>query len=243
MWAGRLPLRANETDALAVATPISENVGHGVAITANRGQMIAKMFLTAPIEVPLVKSCRQAEVRHRGCFKRRLLPRHSASPPRPHEVQTSIPTDCGSRPAASIMRRNSLNLANAAWWRGIVLDPAISPFGNSRHRPVVMSAIPHRRMPRCRARIDTRVVDRVVHAFERDMLVFPERAHHSHLLLGSASTVVEILLQTDEFDLVPADTDAQSEPPFGQDVEACRLFSRSAQVWRSGHDQHAGRQR
>jgi transposase len=45
---------------------LSENVGHRLAITANCGQMIAEVFLTAAIEVPLMKSRRQAKVRYPG---------------------------------------------------------------------------------------------------------------------------------------------------------------------------------
>jgi hypothetical protein len=44
--------------------PVSQNVGHRIVITANRGQMIAEILLTAAIEVPLMEGCRQAEMRH-----------------------------------------------------------------------------------------------------------------------------------------------------------------------------------
>jgi hypothetical protein len=74
------------------------------------------------------------------------------------------------------------------------------------------------------------------------MLVFPERPHHLHLLLGSASTVVEILVQTDELDLVPTDADPPPEPPFAQHVQTCRLF-RDQRGLALCHDQDAGGER
>lgn len=40
----------------------SKNVGHRVAIATNCGQMVAETVLTTAIEVPLVESCRQAEM-------------------------------------------------------------------------------------------------------------------------------------------------------------------------------------
>jgi hypothetical protein len=46
--------------------PVSQNVGHRIVITTNRGQMIAEILLTAAIEVPLMEGCRQAEMRHPG---------------------------------------------------------------------------------------------------------------------------------------------------------------------------------
>jgi hypothetical protein len=40
-------------------------------ITANRGQMIAEILLTAAIEVPLLEGCRQAEMRDPGGLSER----------------------------------------------------------------------------------------------------------------------------------------------------------------------------
>ena len=51
-------------------------------------------------------------------------------------------------------------------------DPTIAPFGDPRQRLLVMSAIPHGQMSRCRPRIDARVIDRVILAVERYMLFF-----------------------------------------------------------------------
>ena len=55
-----------EGGACTAASFLSQNVGHRVVITANRGQMIAEILLTAAIEVPLMEGCRQAEMRHPG---------------------------------------------------------------------------------------------------------------------------------------------------------------------------------
>jgi hypothetical protein len=70
------------------------------------------------------------------------------------------------------------------------------------------------------------------------MLLFPERPHNRHLLFGSAATVPEILIQTDELDLVPADANAQPEPPFAQHVQTRCLF-RDQHGLALRHDQDA----
>ena len=49
-------------DPLLRRTLILKNVSYCVAITANGGQMIAKIFLTTAIEVALVEGRRQAKM-------------------------------------------------------------------------------------------------------------------------------------------------------------------------------------
>jgi hypothetical protein len=56
------------------------------------------------------------------------------------------------------------------------------------------------------------------------MLLLPERPHNRHLLLGSAAAVSEILIETDELDLVPPDANAQPEPPLAQHIQTRCLF-------------------
>ena len=41
----------------------------------------------------------------------------------------------------------------------------------------------------------------------------PQFLHDLNLLLGAAAAIVEILVEPDEFDLVPADPDAEAKAP------------------------------
>ena len=51
------------------------------------------------------------------------------------------------------------------------------------------------------------------------MRLGPQRLHHLDLLLGAAAAIVEILVEADELDLVPADPDPEPEPAAAQHVE------------------------
>src|SRR5258706_12684843 len=82
-----------------------------------------------------------------------------------------------------------------------------------------MPAVPYRQIPRGGPRIDARVVDRVVLSFERNVFLFPKRAHDRHMLLGSAAAVSEILVQTDELHFVPSHTDGKPEPSLAQHIQ------------------------
>jgi hypothetical protein len=114
-----------------------------------------------------------------------------------------------------------------------------SPFGDARQSVFVVAAIPERDAPRSRARVDAGVVDGVVLALEGHVRLRPERLHDLRLFLRPAATVVEILVQGGEFNLVPADADAQAEAAAGQHVEAGRLL-RDQRGLALGDDQHAG---
>ena len=52
----------------------------------------------------------------------------------------------------------------------------------------------------------------------------PQRLHDLDLLLGAAAAIVEILVETDELDLVPPDPDPEPEPAAAQYVERGRLL-------------------
>jgi hypothetical protein len=75
-----------------------------------------------------------------------------------------------------------------------------------------MATEPYRHTPRRRPRIDPGIVDRVIPSFECDVLLRPQRLHHLDLLLRPSAAVAEILVQTKELDLVPADADSETEP-------------------------------
>src|SRR5689334_24559166 len=61
-------------------------------------------------------------------------------------------------------------------------------------------------------------------AVEFDVLVRPQCLHHPYLFGRALAAVVEILVEATEFDLVPADADAQAESPATQHVERGRLL-------------------
>src|SRR5216683_1683080 len=87
-----------------------------------------------------------------------------------------------------------------------------------------MTAIPDRHAARNRARVDAGVVDMVEFAGEADMRLGPQGLHDSHLLGRALAAVVEILVEADELDLVPADADPEPEPADRQLVERGRLL-------------------
>ena len=105
-----------------------------------------------------------------------------------------------------------------------------------------MSTIPYRHAPGGRTRIDARIVDRVVLALERHMRLRPQRLHHLHLLFRPPAAVMEILVEADELDLVPADADAKAEacrrtarpgtPPASPPARSAAVAG-SARRWRS----------
>src|SRR5205823_2064123 len=102
--------------------------------------------------------------------------------------------------------------------------PAAAPFDGALHRPPGVPAIPERHLARGRARVDPGILDRVPLPLERDMRLLPQRPHEFDLLLRAAAAIVKILVEAGEFDLVPADPDAEPEAPARQDIEACRLL-------------------
>ena len=120
-----------------------------------------------------------------------------------------------------------------------VRHPAVAPLGDARQRQVVMSAIPYRHATGRRTRIDPRVVDRVVLALERHMRVRPQRLHHLHLLFRPPAAVLEVLIEADVFDLVPADADTEAEASAAQHVQARGLL-RHQHGLPLRQDQHAG---
>ena len=87
-----------------------------------------------------------------------------------------------------------------------------------------MAAVPDRHPAGRRARVDAGVLDCVEFARKGDVRLGPQRLHDAHLLLRAAAAVVEILVEPGKLDLVPADPDAEPEPPARQYVEACRLL-------------------
>jgi hypothetical protein len=69
----------------------------------------------------------------------------------------------------------------------------------------------------------------------------PQLLHDLHLLLGAAAAIVEILVEPNEFDLVPADADAEPEPAAAQGIEAGGLLGDQRGL-ALRQDQHAGRE-
>jgi hypothetical protein len=61
-------------------------------------------------------------------------------------------------------------------------------------------------------------------AFEADVRLGPQGLHQLDLLLRPAAAVMEVFVEADKLDLVPADPDAKPEPSARQYVEAGRLL-------------------
>jgi hypothetical protein len=64
----------------------------------------------------------------------------------------------------------------------------------------------------------------MVLAVEFDMRLVPQSLHHAHLFGRARPAVVEILVEADKLDLVPADADAEAEAAAAQYIERGRLF-------------------
>ena len=88
----------------------------------------------------------------------------------------------------------------------------------------MMAPEPDRHPASRRQRIDAGIVDVMPLPLEVDMRLGPQCLHDLHLLLRASSPIVEILVQTDELHLVPADPDPQPETAAAQHVKAGRLL-------------------
>src|SRR4030095_8291900 len=92
-----------------------------------------------------------------------------------------------------------------------------------------------------RQRIDADVREAVPLALEGDVGIGPQGLHHLDLFLGPLAPVVEILVEADELDLVPADADAEPEAPAAEHVETGGLFGNQHSLTLR-EDQHLGRE-
>src|SRR3982074_3378441 len=122
-----------------------------------------------------------------------------------------------------------------------VRHPAIAEFGDALDGPFVMTAEPHRYLAGSGARVDAGILERMPTALESDVRRGPQLLHDLPLLLGAAAAIVEVFVETDEFDLVPADTDPEPEPAAAQRVEAGGLLGDQRGLTLR-QDQHAGRE-
>ena len=107
---------------------------------------------------------------------------------------------------------------------------------------------PQRDRPLHRQGVDAGVGDVVVTAVEIDDLFRPQAAKQFHLLLGAAAAGGEVLAQGFVLHGVPADADAQAQPPSAEDVHFGGLLGDQCGLAlaqnNDGRDQlHAGRQR
>src|SRR3954454_14470280 len=104
-----------------------------------------------------------------------------------------------------------------------------------------MPAEPDRHLAGFRARVDAGIVNRVPLAFDADMRLGPQLLHDLDLLFRAAATIVEVLIETDEFDLVPSHPDAEPETAAAQHVETGGLL-RYQHGLALRQDQHASRE-
>jgi hypothetical protein len=61
-------------------------------------------------------------------------------------------------------------------------------------------------------------------AGEGDVVLPPQRLHDLDLLPRALATIVKILVQANEFHLVPAHADAEAESAFAENIQTGRLF-------------------
>src|SRR6185369_974363 len=87
--------------------------------------------------------------------------------------------------------------------------------------------------------IDAGVRKAVPLALERNVGISPQRLHHLDLFLGTLAPIVEILVEADEFHLVPAYADAEPEAAAAEHVETGGLFGNQHGLTLR-EDQHLG---
>lgn len=87
-----------------------------------------------------------------------------------------------------------------------------------------MTAEPQRDMAPWRQGIDAGVGDGMALALEGDKGLGPQGPHDLDLFLGAPAPILEVLIEADEFNLVPADPDAEAQAAVAQHVEGRRLF-------------------
>src|SRR5262245_24632132 len=104
-----------------------------------------------------------------------------------------------------------------------------------------MTAEPQRNFAAWWPGIDAGVREAVPLALERDIGIGPQRLHHLDLFLGPLAPVVEILIEADELDLVPADADAEPETAATEHVETGRLLGNQHRLTLR-ENQHLGRE-
>src|SRR5262245_5882495 len=143
-------------------------------------------------------------VRHAGGFPERDLaaPVRIGAQTRRHPYLEAH----GSRIAAGFPRQlaqlvEGLQGAVAGW----IVDghEPVAILRSAVKRSVRAAAKPERHAPRRRTWIDPDVFESMEVAGQGDVGFRPERLHDPHLLLWAAATVEEILVERDEFDLVP----------------------------------------
>src|SRR5215207_5608947 len=87
-----------------------------------------------------------------------------------------------------------------------------------------MAAEPQRNFTAWWPGIDAGVREAVPFALECHVGIGPQRFHHLDLFLGPLAPVVEVLVESDELHLVPADADAEPEATAAEHVETGGLF-------------------
>src|SRR4051794_31127371 len=117
--------------------------------------------------------------------------------------------------------------------------PAVAPFCDPLQRHVHVTAEPQRNLALWRPGIDAGVRKAVPLALERNVGIGPQRFHHLDLFLGPLASVVEILVEADEFHLVPAHADAEPEAAAAEYVETGGLLGNQHSLTLR-EDQHLG---
>src|SRR4051812_22575352 len=87
-----------------------------------------------------------------------------------------------------------------------------------------MAAEPQRNFTAWWPGIDADVREAVPLALKSNVGIGPQRFHHLDLFLGSLAPVVEILVEADELQLVPAHADAEAETAAAEHVETGSLL-------------------
>src|SRR5262249_4395636 len=99
-------------------------------------------------------------------------------------------------------------------------DPAVAPLGDTPQRDVLVSSKPERNASCRRQRINARIIDGVPLALEGDVRVGPQRAQKLNLLLRALAAVLEVFVEAQILDGIPADADAEAEASAGKHIKA-----------------------
>src|SRR5262249_15005661 len=116
------------------------------------------------------------------------------------------------------------NLQHVVARRPAVGHEAVAVLSDALQRLLGMAAKPYRHLARLRARSDAAVAQLVTLALEGEAFRGAQRLHELHLLGRAHAAGMEVHAEALEFDLVPADTDAQPKAALAQGIERGRLL-------------------
>ena len=165
--------------------------------------------------------------------------RQSSGVPLATSIRCSIPIVVRIAPGLLGPAAEALHRRRPAALERPLREEAVGEPGRPPDRGLGRSADPDRDRPLNRQRVDPGGGDAVPAALEVDDRLGPEPAQHLDLLLERRPRFAEVLAERLELDVVPAEADAEPEPPAGEQVDLGGLLGDERGL-PLGQDEHAG---